>query len=105
MSLSLNDSIPSVLLIFKAQIACNESINVLSDNTKNDLHLLTYLASTANEDVLYYHQVMKADDLALFHKAMATKIEKFKEEKIFILIPLKDKPKNKSLISFIWLFK
>ena len=67
-----NDTILSVPSIFKAQIAYNESINILSNNTKNDLYLLIYLVLTANKNILYYYQAMKADDSALFCEAMAT---------------------------------
>ena len=52
---SADQSIPSIPLIFKAQILHNELTNKLPDNTFNEVHPLTYLASTANEDVLYYH--------------------------------------------------
>ena len=36
---------------------------------------------------------------------MDKEIESFKKEEIFKPLPLKDKPANKSLISFVWSFK
>ena len=63
------------------------------------------MASKANNDVLYYHQAMKADDADEFRKAMKKEIDSFNEEKIFELIPISKKPDHKSLIPFVWSFK
>ena len=67
--------------IFKAHIAHYESLNILQDNTHNKLHPLSYLASIANDHVLYYDKEMKAEDSSLFRHAMATEIQNFKNEK------------------------
>ena len=47
---------------FQAQMKHNEVTNPFLDKTLNEHNPLTLLASQANEDVLYYHQSMKADD-------------------------------------------
>ena len=43
----------------------------LRNKAFNNVHTLTYLASTANEDVLYFHEEMKADDSTIFKEEMA----------------------------------
>ena len=48
---------------------------------------------------------MQSGDSNTFRKAMAKEISSFKEEKIFEIIPIEPKPKEKYLIPFIWLFK
>ena len=57
---------PTIPSMIKAQTSFHESMNVLEDNTFNNLHPLTYLVSTANEDVICFHEAMKADDSTLF---------------------------------------
>ena len=73
----------------------------LVDNTFNHLHPLLLIISKANNNVLYYHQVMKANDADEFRKVMKKEINSFNEEKIFDLIPISKKPEYKFLISFI----
>ena len=63
------------------------------------MHPLNYLASIANEAVLYYYQAMRAEDSNLFQKAISEEIESLKEENIFTLLPLELKLKDKSPIS------
>ena len=48
---------------------------------------------------------MKADNCARFKETMDKEIENFKQENIFKVVPLKDKPDAKTLISFAWSFK
>ena len=48
---------------------------------------------------------MKANDADLFKDTMEVEIASFKEENMFKLIPLTDKPKDKILIPFAWSFK
>ena len=71
----------------------------------NDIHPLSFMASEANQDILYYHQVIKAEDSNQFREAMSKEIDSFKEKEIFEVIPLKDKLIEKNLIPFIWFFK
>ena len=91
--------------IFKAQIDHCNTINVLSDNFFNDIRPLSYVASQANDDVLYYHQAMQSEDSDDFRKAMAKETSSFKQEKAFEIMPIGSKPKEKSLIPFMWSFK
>ena len=63
------------------------------------------MVSKANQDVLYYHQAMKADNADQFRDTMNKEIKSFKSEKIFELMLIKNKPSEKSLILFIWSFK
>ena len=92
------------LSIFQGQIAYHEAINTVDDDL-NDMYPLSYLASKSNIDVLYYNQAMKAEDADDFRKAMGKEIQSFKDEGIFELIHLKNKPSHKTLIPFIWSFK
>ena len=87
--------------IFKAQMEYHQELHTLVDNTFNDLHPLSLIASKANNDVLYYYQAMKADNTDEFRKVMKKEIGSFNEEKIFKLIPISKKPDHKSLIPFI----
>ena len=87
--------------IFQAQMEYHKVINILPDETYNNIHLLSYVASQANNDVLYYHQAMQSKDADSFREAMATEIASFKEENIFEIIPIKNKPADKNLILFI----
>ena len=87
--------------IFKVQINHHNTINVLPDNSVNNIHPLSYVASHANNNVLYYHQVMQSDNSDAFRKAIDKEISSFKEENIFEIIPIEFKPKEKSLIPFI----
>ena len=48
---------------------------------------------------------MQSDDAKSFREVMNKEIESFKQEKIFDIIPISNKPSNKSLILFIWSFK
>ena len=48
---------------------------------------------------------MQSGNSDAFREAMAKKISSFKEEKIFEIIPIDSKSKEKSLIPFIWLLK
>ena len=41
--------------IFKAQLEHHKALNILPDDTINDLHPFSFMASEANQDVLYYH--------------------------------------------------
>ena len=59
--------------MFQAQMKHNEITNILPDKILNEHHPLTLLASQANEDVLCYHQAMKADDYVQFKEAMDKK--------------------------------
>ena len=59
------------------------------------------MALQANQDVLYYYQVMSTEDSNLFKEAMKKEVNSFIEEKIFQIIPLKDKSSYKLLIIFI----
>ena len=63
------------------------------------------MASEANQDVLYYHQAMKAEDSDQFNEEMNKEIGSFKEKEIFEVISLKDKLIEKNLIPFVWSFK
>ena len=98
------DSLQS-MSILKAQMQHDHIINELPDNTNNNIHPLTYMASQANTDVLYYHQAMKADDANFFKEAMDVEIKSFNDENIFTLMPISNKPNDKSLIPFVWSFK
>ena len=64
-------------------MSCNESVNVTQDNAGDKMHPLSYLVSTENDDVLYYHEVMKAVDSSLFRDTMVTEFQNFKSEQIF----------------------
>ena len=66
--------------------------------TFNQMYPLSLMASQANEDVLYYHQAIKAEDSAQFREAMLKEINSFKKEQIFELIPLKNKSLDRLLI-------
>ena len=83
----------------------HQEIHSLADNTFNNLYPLLFIASKANNNVLYYHQAMKTDDVDEFRKAMKEEINSFKDEKIFELILLSKKPAHKSLILFVWSLK
>ena len=72
-----------------------EITNLSPDKTLNKCNQFTLLASQSNENVLCYHQSMKADDSIQFKEAMCKEIENFKKEKIFEVIPVKDKPDAK----------
>ena len=100
-----NPSYTKSISIFRAQMDYHQEIHSLADNTFNNLHPLSFMASKANNDVLYYHQAMKADDADEFRKAMKKEINSFKDEKIFELMLLNKKPAHKSLIPFVWSFK
>ena len=91
--------------MFQAQMKCNEIANLFPDKTLNKHRPLTLLAPQANEDVLCYHQTMKNDDGIQFKEGMDEEIDNFKQEKIFKLIPLKDRPDAKTLTPFAWSFK
>ena len=45
--------------IFKAQLEYHNNLNALHDKTYNDFHPLSFVASAANEDVIYYDQAMQ----------------------------------------------
>ena len=77
----------------------------MQDKTSREHHPLTLLACQDNEDVLCYHQATKADDYVQFKEAMDRKIENFKQEKMFAVIPLKDKFDAKTLMPFVSSFK
>ena len=87
--------------IFKAKIDHYNTINVLLDNSINDIHSLSCVTSQVNNNVLYYHQAMQSDNSDTFREAIAKEISSFKEGKIFEIIPIESKPKEKSLIPFI----
>ena len=91
--------------IFNAQIDHNCMINKLPDEKFNEIHPFSYVASKANDDVLHYYQAMQSDDADSFREVMGIEIESFKEEKIFDIIPIRNKPSNESLAPFFWSFK
>ena len=97
-SVKSTNHVPS---IFKAQTAYDTSVNILQDNACNRLHPLSHLASTANDNVLYYHEAIKVEDSFLIRDTVATEIQNFKSNSILKLIKLKDNPKEKSLLSFV----
>ena len=79
----LNDKcVPAIPSMLKSQASCHESIKILEDKTRNQLHPLTYLESTANEDVMCFHEAMKADDSIVFKEGMASQTNNFKEESV-----------------------
>ena len=61
----------------------------------------SYIASKANSDVLYFHHIIKADDVDDFRLVIEKEIKDFEYVNIFKLIPLKNKPQHKSLIPFV----
>ena len=69
------------------------------------MHPSSSLASKANNDVLCYHQVIKAEDADDFREAIGKEVDNFKETKIFELVQLEKKPPHKSLIPSVQLFK
>ena len=93
------------ITLFQGQMACNETINNFPDDAINEMHPLIMAASQENNDVMHYHQAMKAEDVDSFRKAMRKEIKSFKDEEIFEILPMKEKPIHKSLISFFWSFK
>ena len=52
------------------------------------MHPLSCIASKANNDVLYFHEAMKAEDANDFRKAMGKEIKSFKDADIFKLMLL-----------------
>ena len=82
----------------------HETINSIEDEI-NIMHPLSYVASKANNGVLYFHQAIKAEDADDFRKAMGKEIKSFKDADIFELMLLQDKPQHKTLIPFVWSLK
>ena len=93
------------MCFFHGQMAHYETINLLPENTLNHMHPLSMMASKANNDVLCYHQAMKAEDADDFKETMGKEIQSFKDEETYELIHVKRKPSHESLIPFIWSFK
>ena len=91
--------------LFHGQMTCHETINLLPDNTLNHMHPLSMMASKDNNDVLHYHQAMKAEDAYDFKEAIGKEVQSFKDEATFELIQIKNKPSHEPLIPFIWSFK
>ena len=81
---------------------CNEATNLFSDKTANYMHPLSYLASQANEDVLCYHQEMKAEDSLSFREAKNSEIQSFKKEGVLELTPINNKTQDRTLTPFVW---
>ena len=48
---------------------------------------------------------MKAHDVEDFKKAMKKEVSDLKEAKVYDLMPLSEKPKDRKLIKFTWSFK
>ena len=46
----------------------------------NQIYPLSLMAFQVNEDVLYYHQAIKAEDSTQFREAMSKEIDSFKKE-------------------------
>ena len=78
---------------------------MLPDDSINNIHPFSYVASIANDDVLQCYQAMKSDNANSFREAMGKEVTSFKEEKIFEIAPIKNKPSKKSLTPFVWSFK
>ena len=55
-----------------------QELHLLPDKTINHLHSLLCMVSKANNNVLYYHQAMKAEDADEFCVAMKKEINSFK---------------------------
>ena len=47
--------VPTITSMLKVQKSHHEQINIIEDKGCNKSHPLTHLASTANEDVLFFH--------------------------------------------------
>ena len=85
-------------------MAHHETINSI-ENEINAMHPLSHVVSKANNDVLFLHQAMKADDADDFRKAMGKEVKSFKDANTFGLVPLQNKPQHAFLIPFVWSFK
>ena len=59
---------------FHGQMAHHETINSIENET-NVMHPLSHIASKANNDALYFHQAMKADDADDFRKAIGKEVK------------------------------
>ena len=79
--------------IQKVKCLCKRLFN------SSDNELQNHLSINAN------HQAMKADDANFFKEAMDVEIKSFNDENIFTLMPISNKPNDKSLIPFVWSFK
>ena len=82
-----------------------KEINKLSDGTCNELSLMSLQADLSSNDTLYYGQAMKAKDSEDFKAAMKKEVNDLYKADVFEVIPLKDKPKERKLIRFIWSFR
>ena len=71
----------------------------------NGIHPLFYLASQANEDVLYCYQAIKAENPSSFSEVMNSEVESFKKQGTFELIPINNKSQDRIVIPFAWSFK
>ena len=61
----------------------HEKISIIKDKTTNEPNPFSFLASKANEDGLYYHQDMQAEDSDLFKEVMGKEIKVLKDKNVF----------------------
>jgi len=90
---------------FKAQLDHISEINKLPDGSYNASLPMALQADLSTNDTLYYGQAMKAKDSEDFKSAMRKEVNDLYEADVFEIIPLKDKPRDRKLIKFIWSFK
>ena len=66
-----------------------------------DIGIYVELVLIVNNDILYFHQAVKAKDADDFRKAIGSEIKSFRDADIFELILLQSKSQHKSLIPFV----
>ena len=74
----------NLVLIFKAQVAYYEIINLLSNKLFNNYYLLSLLASQVNQDALYFYQVIQSEDSDFFIKLYLRILKLSKKRKFLI---------------------
>ena len=76
-------------------MANHKKMNYLPDNTTNEMHPWIMTVSQSKNDVLFYDQVMKANDADSLREEMGKDIKSFKDKETSKITPTRKKPSYK----------